>query len=43
MKKKCGVRVGGGWALVPVKERRGKNEAIKAPGSLRGIVGGRAG
>lgn len=40
-KKKSVVGVGG-WTLVPVKERGGINEAIKAPGSLRGIVGGRA-
>lgn len=46
-KKKRGVggrEEGGGLrTLVPVKERGGINEAIKAPGSLRGIVGGRAG
>lgn len=42
-KKKMRGGGGGGWTLVPVKERGGINEAIKAPGSLRGIVGGRAG
>lgn len=41
-KKNVGWGWGGGLhTLVPVKEKGGINEAIKAPGSLKGIVGGR--